>query len=249
MSKKLVSIITPLYNSEKYIRDTIDSVLNQTYDNWEMIIVDDCSNDSSGDIVKNYVERDKRIKYIKLEKNMGVSNARNMAIRRSKGKFIAFLDSDDIWKFNKLEKQINFMMKNNLSITFTGYKMIDDNNNDLNKTIKVPKEIDYKELLKGNTIGCFTVVIDKEKLGIIEMTEIKHEDYVTWLSILKRGYKAYGLNEVLGFYRKSNNSITTNKFNSAKWTWSVYRSVEKKSLLKSIYYFINYALRGFMKHI
>ena len=248
MKENLVSIITPMYNSEKFITKTIDSVLNQTYKEWEMIIVDDCSKDSSPEIVKEYAKKDSRIRYIELKVNKGVSNARNVAIENANGQYIAFLDSDDIWDKDKLQKQIEFMKKENHILTFTAYELIDENNNKLNKVINVPESVDYKTLLKGNIIGCLTVVIDRSKLDFdIRMSGINHEDYVLWLSILKKGYKAYGLNEVSALYRKSSTSLSGNKIKSAKWTWNIYRNVENIPIHKSVYYFINYAINGIRK--
>ncbi|MGX4598600.1 glycosyltransferase family 2 protein [Faecalimicrobium sp. JNUCC 81] len=248
MKKNLVSIITPMYNSEKFIEKTIESVLNQTYENWEMLIVDDCSTDNSSDIAKSYAQNDSRIKYIKTKNNQGVSHARNIALKNAEGQFLAFLDSDDIWDKDKLKKQISFMDKNNYVITFTAYELIDENNDRLDKVINVPKSVDYNTLLKGNVLGCLTVIIDKSKLNFeVKMSGVRHEDYVLWLAILKSGHVAYGLNEVLALYRKSSTSLSGNKVKSAMWTWNIYRNVEKIPLHKSIYYFINYGINGIKK--
>lgn len=248
MKKNLVSIITPMYNSEKFIEATIKSVIEQTYQDWEMIIIDDCSTDKSANIVKAYVEKDDRIKYIRNKSNLGVSSARNLALENASGQFLAFLDSDDIWTKEKLETQINFMNKNNYAITFTSYELMDENNKPLNKVIPVPKDVDYKKLLKGNVLGCLTVVIDQTKINFdIRMSGVRHEDYVLWLSILKKGHTAHGINEVLALYRKSSNSLSGNKIKAAKWTWNIYRNVEKIPLHKAIYYFINYGINGIKK--
>ena len=158
MNKNLVSIITPMYNSGKFIKDTIDSVLSQTYKEWEMIIVDDCSTDISPEIVKSYVGSESRIKYIRTDKNGGVSNARNIALKNANGQYIAFLDSDDIWDKEKLEKQINFMKEKDCAISFTSYELIDEENKRLDKIVRVVPSIDYKTLLKGNILGCLTVI-------------------------------------------------------------------------------------------
>lgn len=248
MKKNLVSIITPMYNSEKYIGITIESALNQTYKDWEMIIVDDCSSDNSPKIVKEYAKNDERIKYIKTDSNKGVSNARNIALKMANGQFISFLDSDDIWDEDKLKKQVDFMKKNKCTISFTAYELIDENNEKLNKIINVPKIVDYKTLLKGNILGCLTVMIDKSKLDFeIKMSGVRHEDYVLWLSILKKGHIAYGINEVLAEYRKSSTSLSGNKIKSAMWTWKIYRNIEQIPLHKCIYYFINYGINGIKK--
>ena len=170
--------------------------------------------------------------------NQGVSHARNVALEQANGQFIAFLDSDDIWDEEKLEKQIAFMNDKNCAISFTSYELMDENNERLNKIIRVPEKVDYNTLLKGNILGCLTVVVDISKLDFeIKMSGVRHEDYVLWLSILKKGHIAYGIDEVLALYRKSNNSLSGNKLKSAMWTWNIYKNIEKIPLPKAIYYF------------
>ena len=164
MNYKLVSIITPSYKSEKFISQTIESVLGQTYQNWEIIIVDDVSPDNSNKIIEEYSKKDSRIKLIKLEKNSGAAVARNIAIEESKGRYIAFLDADDIWKPEKLEKQIEFMRKNNYAFTYTAYEKVDENGVVFGK-IGVPLKVSYNQLLRTCVIGCLTAVYDREKLA------------------------------------------------------------------------------------
>ncbi|MEG0856253.1 MAG: glycosyltransferase family 2 protein [Terrisporobacter sp.] len=248
MVNNLVSVITPMYNSEKFIRQSIESVLRQSYKNFELIIVDDGSKDKSEEIVCEYLKKDERIKYIKLEKNMGISNARNIAIKESRGRFIAFLDSDDIWKEDKLNKQVNFMVKNNYSFSFTAYELIDEDNNKLDKIIEARDFYNYKDLLKGNNIGCLTIMLDKKNIDMpIVMKNESHEDYILWLELLRNDINAYGINEVLAYYRKTNSSISHNKFKAAGWTWHIYRKIEKLPIVKSIYYFSNYMINGIRK--
>lgn len=248
MKNNLVSIITPMYNSERYIEYTIESVLKQTYTDWEMLIIDDCSTDKSADIAKSYAKKDSRIKYIRVKENRGVSHARNIGLKEAEGQFIAFLDSDDIWNNKKLQKQVEFMKDNNYIITFTSYELIGENNEKLDKVVRVPKEVDYNTLLKGNVLGCLTVVVDRSKLDFeIKMTGVRHEDYVLWLAILKKGYTAYGINDVLASYRKSSTSLSGNKVKSAMWTWNIYRNIEKIPLHKAVYYFVNYSINGIKK--
>lgn len=242
--ENLVSIITPMYNSERYVEFTIKSVQDQTYNNWEMIIIDDCSKDSSVKIVEKFISEDNRIKIIKLTKNSGVANARNEGIINAKGDFIAFLDSDDLWHPNKLKVQINFMKKYNYIFTYTAHGYIDENNNIIRGSFKVPKTINYRTLLKGNAIHCLTVIIDRRVVNSLTMPNIKHEDFATWLYLLKNYNIANGINENLAIYRKSLNSLTSNKIKSAIWTWNIYRNYEKLSLLKSLYYFINYIIKS-----
>lgn len=244
----LISIITPVYNSERFIEQTIRSVIEQTYKNWELILIDDCSTDKSYEIIKKYLCKEKRIKYIRLEKNSGAAVARNIGIQNAEGRFIAFLDSDDIWKANKLEKQIDFMLKNNIGFSFTSYEIIDEYGNNLNKIIKVPKIIDYNGLFKNTIIGCLTVMIDKEIIGDFRMPLVRAgQDTATWLSILRQGHIAYGLDEVLARYRKVRGSISSNKIKALKRTWNTYRNLEKLPLLKCCYVFSCYVINAIKK--
>lgn len=233
----LVSIITPLYNSEEFIEETINSVLNQTYKNWEMLIVDDCSIDNSLRIVKQFAADDSRIKLIQLETNSGAAIARNKAIEEAQGRYIAFLDSDDLWHSQKLEKQIEFMQENNYAFTFTKYQQMTEDGNLIDRFIEVPDEITYEKALYTNPVGCLTVIYDVKKLGKLYMPLIrKRQDYGLWLKILKKIECGYGLNENLAYYRVRNNSVSSNKLNLIKYQWELYREVEKLSLVKSVFY-------------
>lgn len=247
--QELVSIITANYNCEKFIDDTVTSVLNQTYQNWEMIIVDDESSDKSVEMIHKYVEKNSRIKLIQLKKNSGAAVARNRAIEAAKGRFIAFLDSDDLWTTDKLEKQISFMLNNNYDFTYTNYDLIDENSIRYGKTFIAKTESTYHDLLATCSIGCLTVIYDTKKLGKVYMPLIlKRQDYGLWLKILKQIEKAYCLNESLAIYRIRNNSISSNKFKAASYQWKIYREIEKLSILKSSYYFMYYAYNGFKKY-
>ena len=188
---ELVSIITPIYKCEKFVKDTIECVLNQTYDNWELLMVDDCSPDNSADIIKKYAKDDSRIKYIKLEKNSGAAVARNKALHESKGRFIAYLDADDLWKSEKLEKQVNFMLDNNYAFTCTDYEKIDENGNSLNKVIKIPKKVNYNLFLRNTIIQTVGVMVDTKLTGkeLLEMPNIRRrQDAATWCQLLKNGF-------------------------------------------------------------
>lgn len=237
MKEELVSIVTPLYNAEKYIEETILSVLNQTYINWEMLIIDDCSSDKGPNIVKKYIKQDKRIKYIKLEENSGAAISRNKAIELAEGEYIAFLDSDDLWKKEKLEKQINFMKENNYAISFTEYEEINENGKKLNILIKSPqKPVTYRSYLLTNPIGCLTGMYSVKKLGKVYMPLLKNrEDTGFWLNILKKDV-AYSLKENLADYRVRKGSLSFNKFSLIKFHWNLYREVEKLSLIESLFY-------------
>lgn len=245
-----VSIITPMYNCEKFIDETIQSVVNQSYENWELILIDDCSSDKTVEIAENYIEKDKRIKLIKLKNNSGAAVARNTGISESTGRFIAFLDGDDLWEYDKLEKQIAFMMENNIGFSFTSYKVINEDGINLNKDVRVPKSIDYDGLLKNTIIGCLTVVLDKEIVGEVKMPLIRtRQDFATWLSILKKGHIAYGIDETLSRYRVVPGSISSNKLKAAKRNWYVYRKIEKLSLFKSLYVFTGYSINAVIKRL
>lgn len=250
MEQYLISIITPVYNCEKYIEETIKSVINQSYNNWEMILVDDMSKDKSCEIIEKYQNYDSRIKLIKLDKNSGAAIARNTAMELAKGRFLAFLDGDDIWMPNKLEIQINLMLKNKAAISHTDYEVIADNGESLNKIVSVPKSLSYRQYLSNTIIQTVTVVLDKEYVGEIRMPNIKmRQDFATWLSILKKGYNALGINEVLGKYRRANNSLSSNKFKAMQKNWYVYRKIEKLNLYESIAAFSGYLFNAIKKRI
>jgi len=246
----LVSIITPSYNSKKFIKDTIASVLAQSYKNWEMLIVDDCSLDGSPEYIHNLIKNEDKIKLIKLEKNVGAAMARNKALEIAAGRYIAFLDSDDIWKPEKLEKQLAFMQKNNYAFTFTAYKPFSEHGDSFFKVIDVPNQIDYSGYCKNTIIGCLTVIIDKEITGDFRMKDIRSShDMALWLEIMKRGYLAYGLNSNLAGYRLVSTSNTSKKYQAALEVWQVYRDIEQLPLWKCSYYFMYYVYNALKKRL
>lgn len=243
----LVSIITPLYNSSLFLDKTINSIISQSYYYWELIIVDDCSQDNSIEIALDFSSKDIRIKVIQMEKNSGAAAARNTAIKAANGRFIAFLDSDDLWHPHKLEKQINFMLKNNYAFSYTAYEKINEEGKVIGY-VGAPMRLNYKQLLMTNEIGCLTAIYDTEILGKVYMpTETKREDYATWLSILKKIDYAYGMPESLGQYRVYANQSSAKKSKMAKENWSLYRNIENLSFIKSIYYFSHYSIRGVLR--
>jgi len=244
----LVSIITPSFNSSKFIEECIDSVLSQTYDNWELLIVDDCSSDNSCNLIKNY--NDSRIVLIELEKNVGASEARNIIIRKTKGKYIAFLDSDDMWMPTKLENQIYFMQQKDIAFSFSSYQPMSEDGDKLFSVIKAPNIMTYSSYLKNTIIGCLTVVIDKDKTGEFEMPNIRSShDMALWLLIMRRGFKAYGLDKNLAKYRLVSSSNTASKMKAAMDVWKVYRTIEKLSFMYSVWCFINYVFNAIKKRI
>ncbi|WP_312258242.1 glycosyltransferase family 2 protein [Romboutsia ilealis] len=250
MNEPLVSIITPVYNAERFLSDTIKSVQNQTYKNWEILLIDDCSKDNSAQIIKEFQKYDNRIKYIKLKKNSGASVSRNEGIRNAKGRFIAFVDSDDIWKPEKLEIQIKYMLKENLGFTFTSYRYMKENGELTNKIAKAPSKINYNGLLKNTIIGCSTVVIDKDIVDYFEMPLVRRgQDTATWLQILRKEKYAYGIEQDLVNYRLVGESLSSNKIIALKRTWNTYRNVEKLGLLKSSYVFCFYVFNAIKKRI
>ena len=244
-----VSIITPTHNSN-YIDETVKSVKDQTFPNWEMIIVDDCSTDKTVERIKPYIEKDKRIKLIKLEKNVGAAEARNIALRLAKGKFIAFLDSDDLWKPEKLKIQYNFMVEKDIAFSFSNYCRITEDGKKVINEIKVPEKINYSGLLRNTIIGTLTVMINREKTGYFEMPNINSShDFALWLQILKNGFNAYGIQQSLAYYREVASSNTAKKWKAAKDVWVVYRKIEKINSLYSIYFFTNYVLNAIKKRM
>jgi len=247
---ELVSVITPSYNSASFIEDSINSVIQQTYDNWELIIVDDASTDHSRDIIKRMAKKDKRILPIFLSNNSGSAIARNTAINNSQGRYIAFLDADDMWRREKLEKQIAFMRENNFAFSFTSYQPISEDRKKLYREIKAPKVIDYEGLLKNTIIGCLTVVIDTKKVNDIKMPNLRtSQDLALWLSILKHGTRAYGFVENLAFYRVVKQSNTSNKLKVMLGVWKIYRDYENLNFIKSLWCFLNYGFNALKKRI
>lgn len=249
--KDLVSIITPVYNCEKLIDETIETVLNQSYSNFEMLLVDDCSKDNSAKIIKKYLKKDNRIKYFKLKENSGAAIARNKALKESKGRFIAYLDADDLWKKEKLEKQVKFMLDNNYAFTCTDYEKIDEDGKYL-KVVKIPKKVNYNLFLRNTIIQTVGVMVDTKITGkeILVMPDIRRrQDAATWCQLLKEGYDCFEVPEVLSYYRVVSNSLSSNKFKAIKMNWYWYRKIERLSLPKTIYCFIGYAFNAVKKRI
>lgn len=241
----LVSIITPMFNSASTINDTIRSVLSQTYENWEMIVVDDCSTDGSPDLVEKCSLQDDRVKILRLDSNSGAAVARNAALDVAHGRFIAFLDSDDKWYASKLEKQVSFMMENEYGFVFSSYNVI----NHLGRVTSVrhaPMSASYSKLLGKNVIGCLTVILDTEIVGKPKMPNIRRrQDLALWLKIIKQHGPAYGIQDVLAEYSIGSGSLSSNKAVAAKYQWILYRDIECLSLVRSGYYFSIYFIKNF----
>lgn len=248
MIDDLVSIITPTYCSESTIKKTILSVQNQSYQNWELLITDDCSNDNTKSIVESFAKNDKRIKYFSSKKNLGPSAARNKSIEKSRGRWLAFLDSDDLWLPSKIEESINFLIINNYSFMYTGYKKIDLSDKLISSYISVPKSLNYEKLLGNTAIATSTVMLDKLYINNFKMPSVYHDDFVAWLSILKNGFMAYGLNKDLMRYRTGKSSYSSNKFKNVYMVWVTYRNIENISFFLSFFYLIKYITNALIKH-
>lgn len=248
--QNLVSIITPTWNSEKYILETIRSVQSQSYKHWEMIIVDDNSIDNTVQIIQKIAAKEPRIKLFKQKENMGAGIARNYALQNAKGRFIAYLDSDDLWEPEKLAKQINFMIKKNCGFSCTSYEVIDAHGQSLHKIIHMLERVDYIKFLTNNLLQTVGIMVDTEIVNkkLLIMPPIRRrQDAATWLQILKEGYDCFGMQEVLAKYRRTPGSLSSDKIKSIWGTWCLYRKIEKLTILFSIYCFIRYAFLAVWK--
>ncbi|HGH1671491.1 glycosyltransferase family 2 protein [Bacillus thuringiensis] len=243
-----VSVITPSYNSIRFIGETISSVQNQSYENWEMIIVDDGSTDQSAVKIKEIIEGDSRIRLLSLKENVGAAKARNLAIQEARGRYIAFLDSDDIWLPHKLKTQLLFMEEMNIAFSYASYSLIDENGNELNREVSAPKSVDYHYLVGNTIIGCLTVMIDREKIPYVEMPSIQPEDTALWLNLLHEGYEAKGIQQVLAKYRIVTNSVSRNKIRAAFRYWKLLREQERLNSVQIFYYFSKYAYHAYKKN-
>ncbi len=248
MHNDLVSIIMPMHNSAKYVGEAIQSVVNQTYNNWELLVIDDASTDNSCDIVRGYVEQDHRVRLLFNDNHTGhPSSPRNLGVKCAKGRFIAFLDSDDMWFPDKLQQQIPLFEDENVAIVYSNYEKMSEDGNRANRVVKAPSFANYKVLLSGNVIGNLTGVYDEKKVGKVNFQYVHHEDYVLWLSILKRGFVAKNTNTTTAAYRIVSGSVSSNKLKVLPWQWYVYRKVEHLGLFRSIYHFVNYAFKAYFK--
>ena len=239
----------PSYNSEKFIRKSIQSVVDQDFQGWELIIVDDGSSDKSNIVIKEYMQHYDKIKLVKLGNNRGPAVARNRGIKEAKGRYIAFLDSDDLWYSDKLSKQISFMQEHDIALSYTGYHRIEEESGEIIDRINVPEKVNYSELLKQNIIGCLSAIYDTQKIGKVYMPNIlRRQDFGLWLHILKKVPYAYGIDEPLAYYRVRTASVSSNKILTSQYNWKLYREVEKLPLYKAIYYFGWYTYRSILKY-
>lgn len=246
----LVSIIVPTYNACEYIQQTISSVFSQTYSNWELLIIDDCSSDNTISIVEVFAERDPRIRYFSTNQNTGSpSQPRNIGIEQAKGDYIAFLDSDDIWLPNKLEEQLAFIQEYGYDFVYSNYEKMSWDGKREQRIVKVKESSSYKDILKANEIPCLTVLLKRELLDDVRFKSVPDEDCVCWLDILKKGYRAYNTGKVHAVYREAKQSRSSNKFKMFKERWYILREIEKVSFVPAVYYLTIYAFRGLAKYL
>ncbi|MFJ5358495.1 glycosyltransferase family 2 protein [Pectobacterium sp. CHL-2024] len=243
--EEIFSIIMPVYNAGMTLNDSVQSVLKQSFGDFRLYIVDDCSTDNTKDIISSYF--DSRIICMKTERNSGVAEARNKAIEIANGKYIAFIDSDDIWREDKLEKQYCYFNKN-YDVVCSNYETFFSSVDlDLGVSRVSPEKITYKDMLKSNFIGNLTGAYNTEKLGKFYQKKIGHEDYVMWLNIMQKSQFAYCIQENLAYYRVSPTSLSGNKFRSMLWQWNVYRNEINLSLIASCYFFLCYVFYALQK--
>lgn len=236
-SSPLVTTVTALYNSEAFVAETVRSVIAQTVSEWEMVIVDDASTDGSKNVVKELLKTDKRLRLICLENNAGSAVARNTAIEAARGRYIAFLDSDDQWHPSKLEKQITFMESNSCGFSHTYYEKVTESGERTEEIVKPPRRLSYVDMLKSNQVGCLSAVYDSGRLGKRYMPLIrKRQDYGLWLDLLKDEQYVHCLPESLALYRIRPGSISRNKLEMMRYNWELYRNVEGFSLPRTAYY-------------
>jgi teichuronic acid biosynthesis glycosyltransferase TuaG len=247
-NENLVSIITPAFRAASYIGETIQSVILQTYENWEMLIVDDCSPDDTRDVVRAWCIKDKRIKLICQNRNGGPAAARNAALEVARGRWIAFLDSDDLWLPSKLELQLDFQRSHAAKVTHTGFRRMSADGAQTGRFINIPERINYRQLLGNTVIATSTVIVDREISGEFRMKAIYYDDFGCWLDLLRNGDVALGLQLDMMRYRVIRQSVSRNKRNSARQVWRTYRTVEGIGLLHAAWYFVCYAVNGYLKY-
>lgn len=245
----LVSIVTPCYNSAAFITETLNAVLAQSYTNWELIVVDDRSGDDTCRIVETFASRHDGIRLIALKENGGVSNARNIGLAEAKGKYIAFLDSDDIWLKDKLSRQVNYMEKELLPLTFCAYKRINEQGKVISGQVPVPHTVDYNALLAHNVVIFSTSMMLRSAIGDLKFSRAGHEDWIFLLKLLKQCGQGYGINQPLVYYRVRQNSVSSNKLKAIGYTWKIFRESEGIGLLRSAILLGRYAVSASLKRL
>ncbi|MCM1326813.1 MAG: glycosyltransferase [Bacteroidales bacterium] len=251
--EELVSIIVPVYQVENYIVETMDCVYAQTYENWELLLVEDCGGDNCVRLIEDYARKkgDSRIRLLCQASNMGAARARNRGLKEAKGRYIAYLDADDLWAPEKLEREITYLKEKGAAFVFTGYEFADQYGNGTGKVVRVPERLNYKEALKNTTIFTSTVMFDTEKIQkeMLEMPVMKSEDTALWWRILRNGYTAWGLDENLVKYRRAGTSLSSNKLEAVRRIWGLYRKAEGMGILNSAYHFCFWAVRAVKRRV
>ena len=259
MRQAMISIIIPVHNAEKFIKDTIDCVLAQSYEDWELLLIEDGSTDRTMDIMAAYLKeiKDGRIRLKRREirtaeeKAFGAARARNLGLSLAAGRYIAYLDADDHWRPDKLERELAFLQEKNAGFVFTGYEFGDENAKGIGKVVHVPKTLTYKQALSNTTIFTSTVMIDTAKIEktLLEMPCIKSEDTASWWKILRSGVTAYGLDENLVVYRRAGKSLSSNKIEALRRIWNLYRQAAGLSVFGSVCHFIPWAYRAVKRRV
>ena len=233
----LISIIVPVYNVENFIEETMDSVLAQTYADWELLLVEDCSNDNTVTLIRQYMERtgDSRIRLLRQPANMGAARARNRGLREAEGRYVSYLDADDLWVPQKLERELAFMKEKDAAFAFTGYEFADERGRGTGKVVHVPEMLTYKQALSNTTIFTTTVMFDTKKIPKeqLEMPVMKSEDTALWFKVLRSGIVAYGLDENLVKYRRAGRTLSSNKLEAIRRIWNLYRRAEGMNVISS----------------
>ncbi|MDE7269290.1 MAG: glycosyltransferase [Acetatifactor sp.] len=249
----LISIIVPVYNVKKYILETIKCVCCQTYEDWELLLVEDGSTDGTAQLLKEYVANagDARIRLIVSGVNEGAARARNRGLAAAAGRYIAYLDADDLWESGKLEHELAFMRDRRAAFAFTGYEFADENGKGLGRIVHVPDKLTYRQALKNTTIFTTTVMFDTALIPreLLQMPEVKSEDTALWWKVLRRGYVAYGLDENLVKYRRPGKSLSSNKLEAMRRIWNLYRRVEGLGVITSAWNFCFWAARAVLRRV
>ena len=248
LQNDLVSIITPAFRCASVIDETIKSVIAQTHTNWEMLIAEDCSPDNTRDVIRQWTQTEPRVRLVTLDRNGGPALARNAALEQSTGRWLAFLDSDDLWLPQKLEQTLAHAEAIQAGFVFTGFRRISADGSALGSYVGVPRSLSYRQLLANTAIATSTVMLDRNVVGDIRMKKTYYDDFDCWLQILKRGHLACGLDEDLMRYRVMGHSVSRNKRRSALHVWRAYRDLEALSIPASLWYFSQYAIRGLLKY-
>lgn len=251
--EELVSIIVPVYNAERFIKETMDCVMAQTCPQWELLLVEDGSSDRTVSVIEDYIREkgEKRIRLIRQPENLGAARARNRGLKEASGRYVAYLDADDLWVPEKLERELAFMRDRNAAFAFTGYEFVNEDGRSTGKVVRVPETLNYRQALKNTTIFTTTVMFDTDKIHreLLEMPVMKSEDTALWWKILRNGYTAYGLDENLVKYRRAGRSLSSNKLEAVRRIWNLYRKAEGMGVVSSAWHFCFWAVRAVKRRV